>query len=87
MYVKAHYELEMQERAAVLAATGGVMKEPFERLVRVCVESLCGGGKLLFFGNGGSAADAQHLATKLTVRYKRNRSAIAATALTADTRH
>ena len=39
----------------------------------------------MFFGNGGSAADAQHLATELTVRYKANRAAIAALALTTDT--
>ena len=39
----------------------------------------------MFFGNGGSAADAQHLATELTVRYKSNRAAIAAIAL--DHRH
>jgi D-sedoheptulose 7-phosphate isomerase len=37
------------------------------------------------FGNGGSAADAQHLATELTVRYKSDRAAIAAVALTTDT--
>src|SRR5215470_11247895 len=42
-------------------------------------------GKILCFGNGGSTADAQHLATELTIRYKRNRSAIAAIALTTDT--
>ena len=39
----------------------------------------------MFLGNGGSAGDAQHLATELTIRYKRNRSAIAALALTTDT--
>jgi D-sedoheptulose 7-phosphate isomerase len=39
----------------------------------------------MFFGNGGSAADAQHLATELTVRYVRNREPIAAIALTTDT--
>lgn len=39
----------------------------------------------MFFGNGGSAADAQHLATELTVRYKTDRKAIAAIALTTDT--
>ena len=42
------------------------------------------GGKILFFGNGGSAADAQHLATELTVRFKTDRKAIAAIALTTD---
>jgi D-sedoheptulose 7-phosphate isomerase len=39
----------------------------------------------MLFGNGGSAADAQHLATELTIRYKADRSAIAAIALTTDT--
>jgi D-sedoheptulose 7-phosphate isomerase len=43
------------------------------------------GHKLLFFGNGGSAADAQHLATEFVVRYRKNRPALAAIALTTDT--
>ena len=47
-------------------------------------ESLRRGGKLLFFGNGGSAADAQHLAAELVIRYKTDRKAIAAIALTTD---
>jgi D-sedoheptulose 7-phosphate isomerase len=43
-----------------------------------------GGGKVLVFGNGGSAADAQHLATDLVGRFQRERRALAAVALTAD---
>src|SRR6185312_10941210 len=39
---------------------------------------------LMLFGNGGSAADAQHLATELTIRYKSDRAAIGAIALTTD---
>jgi phosphoheptose isomerase len=42
------------------------------------------GGKVLVFGNGGSAGDAQHLATELVGRFERERPAIAAVALTAD---
>ena len=42
------------------------------------------GGKVLVFGNGGSAADAQHLATDLVGRFQRERRALAAVALTAD---
>jgi D-sedoheptulose 7-phosphate isomerase len=42
-------------------------------------------GKLLFCGNGGSAADAQHIATEYVVRFRRNRRAVAAMALTTDT--
>lgn len=45
-------------------------------------ESLRRGGKLVFFGNGGSAADAQHLAAELVVRLSTNRPGLAALALT-----
>jgi D-sedoheptulose 7-phosphate isomerase len=43
------------------------------------------GGTLFFCGNGGSAADAQHMATEYVVRYMKNRRALAAVALTTDT--
>jgi D-sedoheptulose 7-phosphate isomerase len=45
-------------------------------------EALARGGKLVFFGNGGSAADAQHLAAELTVRLRADRPSLAALALT-----
>ena len=41
--------------------------------------------KIIFFGNGGSASDAQHLATELTVRFNKNRKALPGLALTTDT--
>jgi len=47
-------------------------------------EVLRGGGTLFFAGNGGSAADAQHLATEYVVRYQTNRPALRAVALTTD---
>jgi D-sedoheptulose 7-phosphate isomerase len=47
--------------------------------------TLRGGGTLFFAGNGGSAADAQHLATEYVVRYQTNRPAMRAIALTTDT--
>src|SRR5256885_1513849 len=46
-----------------------------------CLQS---GGKLLFFGNGGSAADAQHLAAEFVGRFVRERRALPAVALTTD---
>ena len=49
------------------------------------VEALRGGGKLVVFGNGGSAADAQHIAAELVGRFQRERPALAAMALTTDT--
>jgi phosphoheptose isomerase len=49
------------------------------------VEGLRAGGKLLVFGNGGSAADAQHVAAEFVGRFERERAAMAAVALTTDT--
>jgi phosphoheptose isomerase len=51
----------------------------------VIVSALRSGGKLLIFGNGGSAADAQHVAAELVNRFAREREALAAVALTTDT--
>jgi len=48
-------------------------------------ESFRGGGKLLLFGNGGSASDAQHVAAEFVGRFQRERAALAAIALTTDT--
>ena len=47
--------------------------------------TLAAGGTLFFCGNGGSAADAQHIATEYVVRYMKNRRALPAIALTTDT--
>lgn len=49
------------------------------------VATLSSGGKLLFAGNGGSAADAQHIAAEYVVRYRANRRPYAAIALSTDT--
>ncbi|MFQ5774787.1 MAG: SIS domain-containing protein [Kiloniellaceae bacterium] len=81
----AFFEAEFAAHAAVAAATRAALAEPFARLVERAAESIRRGGKILLFGNGGSAADAQHLATELTVRYLTDRAPIAALALTTDT--
>lgn len=57
----------------------------FNELLNNGISTIKNGNKIIFFGNGGSAADAQHLATELTVRFKKNRKAMAAIALTTDT--
>jgi len=75
---------EFDEHEAVVRDTRKALAGEFRKLVAASVASLKGGGKILFFGNGGSAADAQHLATELTVRYIKDRAAIAAIALTTD---
>jgi D-sedoheptulose 7-phosphate isomerase len=83
--LSSFFKSEFTEHQEVARRTEAALESAFTDLVSACVTSVGGGGKLLFFGNGGSAADAQHLATELTVRYKRNRAAIAALALTTDT--
>lgn len=83
--VAAYYRAEFAEHRAVAEATESALSGPFAALVAACAKAIRGGGKILFFGNGGSAADAQHLAAELTIRYKKSRAAIAAIALTTDT--
>ncbi|MBT6096407.1 MAG: SIS domain-containing protein [Rhodospirillaceae bacterium] len=84
MELGAFFDSEFDEQAAVAVATKAALKEPFERLVAIAVSCIRNGGKILFFGNGGSAADCQHLATELTIRYISDRAPIAAIALTTD---
>jgi D-sedoheptulose 7-phosphate isomerase len=67
----------MAKDAALLAAVGQVAE--------TCVEALRGGHKILFAGNGGSAADAQHLAGELVSRFAYDRPGLPAFALTTDT--
>jgi D-sedoheptulose 7-phosphate isomerase len=70
------------------ALAGRVAKEQAEEIAAIADRyetTLRGGGTLFFAGNGGSAADAQHLATEYVVRYQTNRPAMRAIALTTDT--
>ncbi len=79
------WQSEFSEHEEVARATRLALMAPFAEMLDVCEATVKAGGKILFFGNGGSAADAQHLATELTVRYKKDRAPIAAIALTTDT--
>jgi D-sedoheptulose 7-phosphate isomerase len=81
----AFFEAELAEHAAVAGATRATLAAPFGQLVAVSARAIREGGKILIFGNGGSAADAQHLATELTVRYVKDREPVPALALTTDT--
>lgn len=73
---------ELAELAKTVADTMGPDLDRAYAMVRATVDR---GGTLLFCGNGGSAADAQHLATEYVVRYQRTRRAYPAIALTTDT--
>ena len=81
----SYYQNEFDEHLAVARATRDQLFNDFKRLLAQAIMTIQNGGKILFFGNGGSAGDAQHLATELVVRYRHNRIPIAAIALTTDT--
>ena len=85
MDLARYTEAAFDEHARVLEETRTAVAAPFEKLVASCAAALRAGNKLAFFGNGGSAADAQHLATELSVRYQRDRAPIAGFALTTNT--
>ncbi len=85
MDVSAFFKAEFTEHNEVARRSEAALLAAFAGLLDACAKSLRDGGKLMFFGNGGSAADAQHLATELTVRYSADRRAIAAIALSTDT--
>ena len=67
------------------AASNSLFLNTIETGIGICVNALDQGGKLMFCGNGGSAADSQHLAAELTIRFIKNRPAISAISLTTDT--
>ena len=85
MDLDQYYNDEFEEHIRVANAAYGEMREPLARLVSLSAAAIRAGGKIVFCGNGGSAADCQHLATELTIRYLEDRSPIAAIALTTDT--
>jgi D-sedoheptulose 7-phosphate isomerase len=76
---------EFEQHKSVAEATARAVRSDFRLVLSILEDSVRQGGKLLFFGNGGSAADAQHIAAELVIRYKKDRKAIAAIALTTDT--
>lgn len=74
---------ELEEHKAMmerLVDCSGVIEAAGELLIKTLTQ----GGKILLCGNGGSAADCQHIAAELVVRYEKNRKALAAIALTTD---
>ena len=81
---KAFFQQQWGEHIAAAVASRDALGPAFEAMLAAWANAVRGGGKLLFFGNGGSAGDAQHLATELAVRYSKDRAPIAALALTTD---
>jgi D-sedoheptulose 7-phosphate isomerase len=76
---------ELRDSAALKLAVAETQGALIQAIIECAWDSLQRGGKLLFCGNGGSAADAQHLATECMVRLESERCPIPALALTTDT--
>jgi len=83
--VKEAIQAALDEHLRLLAWVRDHGAAPVEAAVGALVLALQGGGKVLLFGNGGSAADAQHIAAELVGRYKVERRGLPAIALTTDT--
>jgi len=78
-------EFEFNEHLKTSQTTLEYIAKPLEIAANLCIDCLKNGGKILIFGNGGSAADAQHIAAEMVGRYKVERKGLAAIALTTDT--
>src|ERR1700730_609700 len=81
----AHIAREIQESISVKTELGRAATRQIAEAAAAIIASLRTGGKLIAFGNGGSASDAQHMAAELVGRYVVNRQALAAVALTINT--
>jgi D-sedoheptulose 7-phosphate isomerase len=73
---------QLEESARVKQSFSGELIGRIGQFAEKSAASLRGGGKIVFFGNGGSAADALHLAAELVVRLRSDRRGLAALALT-----
>jgi len=75
---------EFSEHIKASQNTLNSIADQIETASKICINSLKNGGKILIIGNGGSAADAQHIAAELVGRYKTERKGLPAIALTTD---
>jgi len=82
-YVKGQLGRSLEVLQAILA--DAQLLAGVERAADLCVEAVTSGRKILLAGNGGSAADAQHIAAELVSRFAYDRPGLAALALTTDT--
>ena len=76
---------QLEEHQGLMAEIARSMTGDIERFVALVCETLSGGNKVLVMGNGGSASDAQHFAAEIVGRFKMERRALPAIALSTDT--
>lgn len=85
--MKTYITAQFTEAQRVMTAmvTDGALNSALEAATKACITCLQGGGKILLAGNGGSAADAQHIAGEFVSRFAFDRPGLPAIALTVDT--
>lgn len=83
--VRQHFLEGLRDLASLASAVAEQLGPDIERALAMVRDTVSRRGTLFFCGNGGSAADAQHMATEYVVRYMRERRAYPAVALTTDT--
>lgn len=83
MRIKKAIQQSIEVKSQIL--TNDLIIETIDSVSNACIESLQNGGKILFCGNGGSAADAQHLAAELSGRFYFDRDPLSAEALHVNT--
>ncbi len=81
----AYFDEEFEDHATVMAATKTATEPSFHAMLDVWITAIRNGNKIMFCGNGGSAADAQHLSAELVIRFVNDRKPIPAIALNTDT--
>lgn len=83
--MKSLIELEFLNHLEVGKKSLDQLSNSIEKAAQICIDSLKQGNKLILFGNGGSASDAQHIAAEIVGRYKTNRIGLPAIAINTDT--
>ena len=85
LHIKKIFESEINKH---ISSTNFFLKnnfEDFKKFLNFVIKTLKKGNKIILFGNGGSASDAQHIAAELVVKYKKKRKSIPAISLSTDT--
>jgi len=85
LMVTKKFKKSIKKTCAIIRKSYEINADKLTKTVFMLVEALLTGKKILIFGNGGSAADAQHMASEIVVRLNINRAAYPAIALTTDT--
>ena len=77
--------LKILQNSFVEIGKNNIFKKKLYKAASLCIKTLKNNGKIIFIGNGGSAADAQHLSSELVGKYLKKRKSIPSISLTTDT--